>query len=537
MTLKRRSAALGFALAVAPTALFAQAAQCNIDLNKPGQVKDANNAMAKAALFQGKPDQVIASAKEAFAKLSKDEAKVIAANPAGRAMVLGTAYVEVAAGTPEGLAPMSRSALGLPGDGTIDLVAAADSMFDIVDAVGPACKDQTEESRRKIYATLVNGAVNAYNGQNVDSALALANRGLVIYDGYKLAYIAYNIQGNARQSKDDLNGAAESFTKMAELMKGDTALVDERKNTMTNLGQLMLSHAETLEGANKKAKLDQAIALLQGYLKEFPGDAKAEAALARAQTANGDAGAADRFFGAMAASPEKYTEGQLFEGAVNAARADKAKEAATLFEAGLKKNPYSRDGLFNIALTLQKLERQKEADTYLRRLIDVDPENPEAYQVFALNYQSQAKGDKVVIDSLRKVALDAANDKKTTTAQKNAIAARVKGELEPLEAKYKAENDSLLKYFNRYQNAKAKVGFNLWSHDGDKHVLAGSVDNLGDAAADFTVKFEFLDVNGKVIATKEAPVSGIAPKGTKSFRVEVEGPGIIAFKYLPFSGS
>src|SRR5688572_16722286 len=102
MTLKRRSAALGFVLAVTPTALFAQAAQCSIDLGKPGQVKDANNAMAKAALFQGKPEQVIAAAKEAFAKLSKDEAKVIAANPAGRAMVLGTAYVELAS-TPDGL--------------------------------------------------------------------------------------------------------------------------------------------------------------------------------------------------------------------------------------------------------------------------------------------------------------------------------------------------------------------------------------------------------------------------------------------------
>ncbi|MCC6319561.1 MAG: hypothetical protein IT361_17960 [Gemmatimonadaceae bacterium] len=536
MSYKRRSAALGFVLAVAPAALYAQAPQCSIDLGKPGQVKDANNAMAKAALFQGKPDQVIAAAKEAFGKLAKDEAKVIQQNPTGRAMVMGNAFAELA-GTPDGLAPMQKAALGL-GEGTIDVVAAADSMFDIVDAAGPGCKDQTEEARRKVYATLINNAVNAYNGQNVDSALALATRGLSIYDGYKLAYIAYNIQGNARQAKDDINGAAESFTKMTALMKGDTALVDERKQTMTNLANLMLGHAETLtdEGA-KKAKLDQTIALLQGYLQEFPGDAKAEAALARAQTMNGDASAADRFFGAMAASPDKYSESQLFEGAVNAARAEKAKEATMLFEAGLKKNPYSRDGLFNIALTLQKLERYPDADAYLRRLVAIDPENPEAYQVFALNYQSQARTQKVVIDSLRKAALDAANDRKTTTAQKNAIAARIKADLDPREAEYKVQNDSLLKYFNRYQNAKAKVAFNLWSHDGDKHVLAGTVENLGEAQADYAVKFEFLDATGKVVAAKEAPVAAVAAKGTKAFRVEVEGAGVVAFRYAPFSGS
>jgi len=430
-------------------------------------------------------------------------------------------------GVPEALVVLSK----------IDLVAAADSMFDVVDASAPGCKAQTEEHRRRIYAALVNDAVNAYNGQNVDSALALANRGLTIYDGHRLAYIAYNIQGNARQSKDDLNGAAESFTKMADLMKGDTALVDERKGTMTNLAALLLAHAETLEGDAKKAKLAQATAFLQQYLQEFPGDAKAEGQLARAQIMGGDAGAAERIFGAMAANPGKYTDMQLFDAGVNAARADKAKEAAALFEAGLQKNPYSRDALFNAALTLQKLERYADAEAYIRRLVAVDPENTEAYQIFALNYQASARGDKHVIDSLRKVALDAANDKKTTTAQKNAIAAKVKAELEPKEALYKAENDSLLKYFNRYQNAKAKMGFNLWSHDGNKHVLAGSVDNLTDAAADFTVKFEFLDAAGKVVTTKDASLAGIPSKGSKAFRLEVEGEGIIAFRYAPFSGS
>jgi tetratricopeptide (TPR) repeat protein len=535
MTWKRLSAALGTVL-LAPAALAAQAAACNIELGKPGQVKDANNALAKAALFQGKPDQVTNAAKEAFSKLQKDEAKVIAQNPVGRAMVMGMAFVELAS-LPGGTAPMSRATIGLPGEGDIDLVAAADSMFDLVEAGNAACRDQTEEYRRKVYAALVNESVNMYNAQNVDSAAALATRGLSIYDGYKLAYIAYNIQGNVRQSKDDLNGAVESFTKMTDLMKGDTALVEERKSTMTNLAQMMLGHAETLEGEAKTAKVKQAMDFLQKYLEEFPGDAKAEGAMARAQIMSGDAGAAERVFGAMAANPDRYTPDQLFEAGVNAARADKNKEAVSLFEAGLKKNPYARDALFNVALTLQKVERTADAESYIRRLIDVDPENPEAYQIFALNYQTTARGQKVVIDSLRKVALDAANDKKTTTAQKNAVAARVKAEVEPREEAYKATNDSLLKYFNRYQNAKAKVTFNLWSHDGAKHVLAGNVDNLGEAPADFVVKFDFIDASGKVIASKEAALAGIAAKGSKSFRVEVDGEGIIAFKYAPFSGS
>ena len=41
-------------------------------------------------------------------------------------------------------------------------------------------------------------------------------------------------------------------------------------------------------------------------------------------------------------------------------------------------------------------------------------------------------------------------------------------------------NDSLLVYFDKYQNAKVKVTFSLFSHDEGRHVLAGSVENRGD---------------------------------------------------------
>ncbi len=534
MTWTNLTRVLGVLLAV-PAVATAQAA-CNIELGKPGQVKDANSALAKTTLFAGKPDQMFGAVKEAMTKLAKDEAKVIAANPVGRAFIMGNAFAELAS-MPEGKAPVPRANVGLMGEGTIDLLVAADSMYDVVEASNAACKEQTEEGRRKVYAALVNEAVNAYNGQKIDEAMELSQRGLIIYDGFKLAYIAHNLMGNALQSKDDMDGAVNSFMKMTELMKGDTALVEDRRNTMTNVAMLMLSHAEGLEGERKTAKVKQAIEYLGKYNAEFPGDAKAEATLARAQIMTGDAGAAQKVFADMIANADKYSDAALLDAGVNAARAEQSKEAAALFEAGLKKNPYSRDGLFNVALTLQKMERFGDAEAYIRRLIAIDPENPEAYQVLALNYQSTAKVHKVKVDSLRKIALDAANDKKTTMAQKNAKASEVKALLDPVEALYKADNDSLLSAFTRYQNAKAKMSFNLWSHDGAKHVLAGQVDNLQEAAADYTVVFEFMDAAGNVKGTKEAALAGIAAKGSKAFRVEIEGDGIVAFRYKPFSGS
>lgn len=508
--LKRLSATLGMALAFVPVALEAQAAQCAIELGKPGQVKDGYNALAKAALFTNKPDQAAQAVKEAVAKIQKDEAKVIQQNPVGRALVLGTAYSEFFV-LPGNNGTVSRASLGLTTDptGTIDLAAAADSMLDIVDASNPACKEETEGPRRKIYAALVNDAVNQYNSQNVDSALVLARRGLSVYDDYRLAYIAYNIQGNALQTKDSLDAAVASFTKMAELMQGDTSLVEDRKNVMTSVSNVLLAQAEQLEGDAKNAKVAQVTAYLQKYLQEFPGDPKAEAALARAQIMSGDPTAAERIFGQMTSNPEKYTDQQLFEAGVNAARADKPKEAAALFEAGLKKNPYSRDALFNIALTQQKLENYAEAEKHLRALAKIDPENPEVYQVFALNYQALARTAK------------AAAEKKPATS--------------PEAVAYKALNDSLLHYFQRFQDAPVKVTFNLWSHNENKHVLAGTVENLTDAVKSYTIKFEFLDASGNVVTTKDATLEGVAAKGSKAFRVEAEGEGVVAFRYAPLT--
>lgn len=512
MTLSRFSVALSLALALHPVPAMAQA-KCEVDEKKPNQVKDASNALAKASLPIGKPDDKLKSVAQAVTLLTKDQDKIVAANNVGRAYVLGRAYslyAELAMGMGRDSAlVVKRSAVGMATEpeGNIDLVAAADEAFDIVEAANEACKVDTEEWRRRMYAPLVNGAVNLYNQQQFDSAGALVKRGLSIYDGYRLAYIAYNILGNVQQSKDSIDAAVGSFKKMADLMKGDTAQVDERKNVMMNVAQLIMGSAESLEGDAKKAKFADASAYLEAFLAEFPGDPKAQGALARAQIASGNTAAADKVFGDMVANPDKFTDGALFEAGVNAARADRASDAAALFNAGLKKNAASRDGLFNLAVTLQKLEKWNEVPPILSRLLVVDPENPENYQLWALYFQNEAK-----------VRKDAAAKKPATSPEAKA---------------YAAANDSLLKYFKRFSEAPVKLTVNLWSHDGNKHTLGGTVENLTDAEKSYTVKFEFLDATGNVVTAKEAAVGAVAGKKSKAFRVEVEGAGVVAYRYAP----
>ena len=436
--------------------------KCEIDEKKPNQVKDAANALAKVALPIGKPEDKIKSIQQAVGLLSKDQDKIIAANALGRSYVLGRAYA--------------------------------------------------------LYAELA-------MGQGRDSAMVV-KRGLSVYDGYRLAYIAYNILGNVQQSKDQVDGAVDSFKKMASLMKGDTSQVDERKNVMLNVGQLIMAQAENLEGDAKKAKFSEASTYLETFLAEFPGDAKAQGALARAQIASGNTAAADKVFGDMVASPDKYSDGALFEAGVNAARANRPVDAAALFNAGLKKNVASRDGLFNLAVTLQKLEKWNEVPPILDRLVVVDPENPENYQLWALYFQSQASDIKK-----KTTAFNAAQKAKKTPAT-----AADRQAATDLENQQKAANDSLMKYFKRFSEATVKLTVNLWAHDGNKHTLGGAVENLTEAEKSYTVTFEFLDGAGNVVTTKAAEVGAVAGKKSKAFRVEVEGAGVVAYRYKPIGG-
>ena len=506
-----RSASLALTLlAGVAIPVLAQGEACRVDYGKPGQVKDADKTLTTAEVT-GKPEDKRKAFTRAVTLLTKEPEKVKVNQPAVD-LLLGRALIDFAT-LPDMPATVRRGDVGFTTepDATIDLLAKADSLLDGVEAVMPACKDETEGWRRGPYSTLVNDAVNAYNAQQLDSAEALVRRSLMIYDNYPVAYFGHNILGNVQQSKDDMPGAIASFKKAADLMKGDTSAVADRKTMMILVAQLEIDQAEKLEGEAKTKAMNDVVTYLQSYLTEFPGDMKAQSAIATAQLKSGDIAAARRLFDEMLSNPDKYTDLNLLEAGVGAARANQNAMAAQLFEAGLKKNPYSRDGLFNLATVYSDsaVGKMDQMPDILKRLNALDPENPDNAQLAALYWQGRAR-------QLR-------------------APAEGKDLPDPAAVAFKVANDSLLHYYEKFQNAKVKVTFNLFSHDEGRHVLAGSVENRGDEEKSYTLKFEFLDANGQVLDTRDVAVEGVRGKGSKSFRVELtDKPGVAAFRYSPF---
>jgi tetratricopeptide (TPR) repeat protein len=199
----------------------------------------------------------------------------------------------------------------------------------------------------------------------------------------------------------------------------------------------------------------------------------------------------------MIANPSKYTEAQLFDAGTAAFRAGQLQTAAKLMELGYQANPWLRGGLFNLANTYWKLEQWNKMLPISQRLVSIDPNNPDNYQLVAIAYQGLAKGSKAP-------------------------------------ATKRSMNDSLMKYLGKGEKLPVRVMVNEFTHDGTNYKLIGSVENLGAAAKNVVLKVDFLDKQGNVVTTQNATVS-TGPKERKSFALQASGAQIAAFRYAPIS--
>lgn len=477
---------------VASSAAGAQASSCRINDSSPYQLNSAKVYLNKVR-GSGKETEKDDRLRDAIRVITEEPEKI--KNDLGREWHLSQALYLWAKRSPS--KPVAtRGELGYTtrANEQVDLLVAADSAFSAVEARAPQCADSVERFRRDLWTPIINAAIQL-TATDPDSAEKLANRSLVIFRG---APHAYNLLANLSVQRGDKATMIPRLRKVIEASGTDTANRDMRLAALYNLGVALTTSAEAATGAEKTRLFGEAKATFEAYLKEKPDDTNAQAALARALQATGDTAAVANIFGEMLANPSAYTEIQLFEAGVGAARAKRTEDAARLFEAGLQRNAHHRDALYNLANMYMSLGDGEKMLPVTRRLIAVDPSNPNNWTLLAASYQQLAKDES------------------------NA-------------AKKKALNDSVVKYIEKGENLPVAVTFSAFDHNGATHRLVGSVENRSAAEKTFKARFEFLDAEGKVVATKEQSIGPVAAKASSQFEVVVEQSGIVAFRYAPLT--
>jgi tetratricopeptide (TPR) repeat protein len=480
----------------AATPLLAQntAASCDPTANTRGDIAKAQFSMARAASAADKGNPT---------KDLQDVLRIVENgndNPTARNFLRGEALIMYMM-QPNAQSVVPRSALGLTTNptATIDLFAAADSSFSIVEKASPECAATIQQWRQqKPWLNTLNAAINALNANQLDSAEALAKRSLILD---RRAPYAYSVLGSVAQSKKDWNAANEYWKQTLTAAGTDTSYNDVRVKTMYEIANAASDKADAATGAAKRAAAKEAIKPWQDYIAVANNDLLLADALDNAGRMYMDAGdsvSVPTIYAPMLATPSKFGELALVHAGVVATRAGRQDDATKLFDAALAQNPYSRDAINDLAATYIQNKNFPKAFPLIDKLVAMDPSNPDNPLLYAFAYQGMYKGTK---------------DKKLQ----------------------KIYTDSLVYWNNKSENMPVKLSVTEFTRRPTETMIGGTIENRGTTAKTYTVNIDILDKTGNVIDTQTASVGPVAPKATQKFRITSTKGGAYGYRYKPLT--
>ena len=403
---------------------------------------------------------------------------------------------------------------------TQDLVGA-DSAFQRAQILKPDCSDDITIWRRFVWVPLLNAGIAAWQANNTDSAIASFRRANAILKtepmGFKyLASLLYNA--------GQLDSAAAYFRIAADISAKDPKYQQDRRDALFNLARIRHS----------QKKWAEAEALYREYLTVVPNDPEGMASLGSVLSQTGQRDSAFALYRRIIARGDSMGSTTLFRVGVEIfqgvsdppdtaasggtcrteartnrqltparirARCDSVTKAtmrdydgaasvtyrlaAQAFEAGLKVNPYSRDGLYNLVNAYLQLNDSAGMLPVAQRLVSVDPMNRMSLRFLAFAHQRVGHVDSTL--------------------------------------HYLRMADSTL---------SADVTISEFSPEDQSAHVKGLVTNVRSTPGQpFKLVFEFLNTKGEVVATQSADVPAIAPQETHQIDLKVIGAGIQAWRY------
>jgi tetratricopeptide (TPR) repeat protein len=489
----RIAAALSLSAAAAP--LAAQTAStCDPTANTRGDIAKAQFSMSRALSTVDKGTST---------KDVQDVLRLVdngTDNPTARNYLRGESYI-ILLMQPNAQAVVPRSALGLTTNptATVDLYAAADSAFSAVEKALPECGPTvTQWRQQKPWLNALNGAINALNAGQNDSAEILAKRSLVLD---RRAPYAYSVLGSVAQNRKNY-AAAEDYWKQTLTAAGnDTAYTDVRVKTLYAIASSNSDRVDAATGTAKRAAAKASIKPWQDYIAVANNDLVLADAIdneARMYYEAGDSLSVPAIYAPLIANPTKYGELSLVHAGVVATRNGHPADAIKLFDAALAENPYSRDAINNLAATYIQNKEYSKAFPLIDKLVTLDPSNPDNPLLYAFAYQGLYKGTK---------------DKKLQ----------------------KIYTDSLVYFNNKSENAPVRVSVTEFTRRADATMLGGTIENRGTTAKTYTLNLDLLDKSGAVVSSETTTVGPVAPKKTGTFKITTAKGGVYGYRYKPIT--
>lgn len=516
--------ALGLALTL-PAAAPAQQA-CEVDEGRPSQVARATLAVQMAS---GAQDPAAAAKQLSSAVRMLTERGEQMANQVGRNYVLGKALV-LWSMQPNVPLVTTRGPLGFTTNpqGTIDLAAAIDSSFRVVETAHPECIAETSRWRgQKPWVDVVNGAIERLQAEDVDSAHTLAQRAIQLNPYAPFGYV---VMANVMQKRGNATDAFRLYRQAVEAAARDTSYNDVRRQSLIFLGNLAADSAEIVtDAAARTPYLDVARRAFQEVLADTGAGellSSARAGLCRVAIVTGDTAQLRATYRDPLANPGSFSYADVMNAGVCMARAEMVPEATILFRGAYEKNPWHRDALSNLSIMLLRRDEFDRALPLAIRLESVEPNNPENLQLLVMSYAGIATRASHARRGTRTAPSTKAGGRPAAAPR---VSAAVADSLFKIEQAY---TDSAVKANERKENLRYRVSLSDFTYNQERATMAGSVTNTGTEVKPVAISVDFLDREGQVVQSKSQDLGAIAPGSSARFNITVTpGTNVTAFRY------
>jgi tetratricopeptide (TPR) repeat protein len=469
-------------------------ASCTIDVNSPKEL-----ALQQLAFQQAKAAQNPEQRRKVLAGIVKEldtKPERFAKNRVGHQFMLSEA-IKMWALEPDMPAAPQRGQVGFVTNPTepVDLIEALDASYKAVVEANPACADDMKAQRQnEVWLAQTQAALSASNSGNADSAEFYAKRSMLLSNGPYPHYVLANV---ANQRNDKKN-AVMHWKHVIDLAGSDTSYSDLKNGSMYYVAMTQLEMAGSAQGDEQVALGKAAAEAFKALVDASPNSPDVSNfynGWADAVTLAKDTAAIPSVYARLLASPEQASDMSLTVGGVIAARANRTDDALKLFDAAVKRNGNNRDALRNLAATHYGKDQYKEMFDPTRQLVAIDPNNYDAWMMFA--YASQGLG-------------------------KNAKAP----------AEKRAWTDSLVKYQTMADNLPVKVEVAGFSRGAESATLTLALEQMA-ATGSYDVTAEFLDAQGQVVATATQPTGPLKKGETKTVELKATGNTIYGYRYKP----
>ncbi len=364
-----------------------------------------------------------------------------------------------------------------------DDAAGADTAFDRVERLLPECEQDIVYYRTVLWAPRINAAIDSLNGGNLDAAKDLLHKANQIYDLDNLGYYYLAV---IHGQNNVLDSARHYFMKAA--MTGAIDSTRERNVEVSTYNAALLYAAEE--------QWDSARVWYEKYRELRPNDPQGIAGLATAHAELGNADRAASLYDSVFAMADSLSLNELFGAGQRLFNADQMELAVRAFELGLEKNPYHRDGLFNLTNSYLGLAQDTTADDMsryqgalgmenaARRLIAIEPFGHEAYRLLAASFR------------------------------------------------YRSVDDSTLAVLQRLEDLPFAIEVYIAEYVPDGMRIRGTISNMRDRTSPVpTITFEFLDAQGNVLTTDSLSVTQLERHGSQEFDIMGSAEEIAAWRY------